>query len=265
MAVELKLGLHAIGFVRFLPNDQIQGMGSGTCVRFGKLRGILTADHVVDKWDPDSEVGLVQFPIRENQFQRTRLPRKYLDEVRVGFKPYDDMGPDIAFVKLPLVEGGGIEAASSFFDFEKQRELAFKSPPHNSDQFNFVAGIIEKWQGQPSVQGQMAKTVINGLLNMGDAVPISGGRDGYDRLRFTPIPEEGFALPPTYGATSGGGLMRLFLEKGTKNMIELRLLGPVYYETAPKEGAVRDLICHGPRSVYERLARKIGAKWSDEI
>jgi len=245
MAVELKLGLHAIGFVRFLPNDQIRGMGSGTCVRFGKLRGILTADHVVDKWDRDNEVGLVQFPIRENQFQRTRLPRKYLDEVRVGFKPYDDTGPDIAFVKLPLVEGGSIEAASSFFDFEKQRELAFKSPPHNADQFDFVAGIIEKWQGQPSVQGQMAKTVINGLLNMGDAVPISDGRDGYDRLRFTPTPEKGFALPPTYGATSGGGLMRLFLEKGTKNMIELRLLGPVYYETAPKEGAVRDLICHG--------------------
>jgi len=253
MAVELKLGLHAIGFVRFLPNDQIRGMGSGTCVRFGKLRGILTADHVVDKWDRDNEVGLVQFPIRENQFQRTRLPRKYLDEVRVGFKPYDDTGPDIA-------EGGSIEAASSFFDFEKQRELAFKSPPHNADQFDFVAGIIEKWQGQPSVQGQMAKTVINGFLNMGDAVPISDGRDGYDRLRFTPTPEKGFALPPTYGATSGGGLMRLFLEKGTKNMIELRLLGPVYYETAPKEGAVRDLICHGPHSIYERLAEKIKGK-----
>ena len=54
--------------------------------------------------------------------------------------------------------------------------------------------------------------------------------------------------------------MRLFLEKGTKNMIELRLLGPVYYETAPKEGAVRDLICHGPHSIYERLAEKIKGK-----
>ena len=111
----------------------------------------------------------------------------------------------------------------------------------------------------------MAKTVINGLLNSGDAVPISDGRNGHDRLRFTPTPAEGFPLPPTYGATSGGGLMRLFLEKGTKNMIELRLVGPVYYETAPKEDAVRDLICHGPKIVYERLAEKIRAKWPDEI
>src|SRR6266516_3907337 len=76
-------------------------------------------------------------------------------------------------------------------------------------------------------------------------------------------PEKGFALPPTYGATSGGGLMRLFLEKGTKNMIELRHLGPVYYETAPKEDAVRDLICHGPRSVYECLAEKIEGNWPE--
>jgi hypothetical protein len=262
---ELKLGLHAIGFVRFLPNDQIQGMGSGTCVRFGKLRGILTADHVVDKWDKDSEVGLIQFPIGENQFQRTRVPRKYLDEVRVGFKPYDDMGPDIAFVKLPPLEAGSIEAASSFFDFKNQYELAHKPPPQNCDQFDFTAGIIEKWQGQPSVQGKMVKTVINGLLNMGHAVSISDGRHGYDRLRFTPTPEEGFALPPTYGATSGGGLMRLFLEKGAKNMIELRLLGTVYYETAPKEDGVRDLICHGPQTIYERLAEKIKAKWPNEI
>jgi len=61
-------------------------------------------------------------------------------------------------VKLPLVEAGSIEAASSFFDFEKQRDLAFKAPPEDSDQFDFIAGIIEKWQGQPSVQGQMART-----------------------------------------------------------------------------------------------------------
>jgi hypothetical protein len=263
MAVELKLGLHAIGFVRLLPNDQIQGMGSGTCLRYGKLRGILTADHVVDKWGQDDEVGLVQFPIRENQFQATRIPRKYLDEVRVGLKPYDEMGPDLAFVKLPPAQAAGsIEAASSFFDLEKQRELAFKPRPENADQFDFTAGIIAKWQGQRSVKGKMAKTVINGLLTMGDAAPIDG-RDGYDRLRFTP--EKDSAVPPTYGATSGGGLMRLFLEKGTKNLIELRLLGSIYYETAPKEDAVRNLICHGPRSIYERLAEKIRAKWPDEI
>jgi hypothetical protein len=267
MAVEFKLGLHTIGFVRFLQNDKIQAMGSGTCVRFGKLRGILTADHLVDKWNNDTEVGLVQFPISEKKFQRTRLLRKHLDEVRVGFKPYDDddMGPDIAFVKLPIPEAGSIEAVSSFFDFEKQIELATKPAPESSDQYDFIAGIIEKWQGQPTVKGRLATTVINGLLNVGNAVPIADGRQGYDRMLFTPKPEPGFELPPTYGATSGGGLIRLFLEKGTKNLIELRLLGPVYYESAPKVDEVRDLVCHGPGSTYDLLASSIRARWGDEI
>ncbi len=263
MASELKLGLHTIGFVR-PQGKQVTAIGSGTCVSFGGLRGILTADHVPNDFRDNEELGLLQFPVRDDQFQSIRIPRGFLDEVRVGFQPYDELGPDLAFVRLPAPFSGTVEANSSFFDFQKQAEMAFKSAPADTDSFDAIAGVIEIWREGPVVRGNLGTTVIRGLANIGAATPLPHGREGFDRLLFTPTPEEGFVLPRTYGATSGGGLMRVFVEKGTKNLVELRLLGPAYYETDLKNG-MRNLICHGPRSVYERLADRIIEKWGNEI
>ncbi len=52
---------YSVGFLRFTKGEKAEiaePMGTGTFVKIGRIYGILTAAHVLDKLDPQSTVGL---------------------------------------------------------------------------------------------------------------------------------------------------------------------------------------------------------------
>ncbi len=96
---DLQLGRHTIGFV--VPErGRARPLGSGTLISFGRLEGILTAAHVLDEVKKVDEIGLLAFPVRPTQSQRSRLHFKHVDWVKIAKEPYSERGPDLAFLKL---------------------------------------------------------------------------------------------------------------------------------------------------------------------
>jgi len=236
-------------------------------ISFGRLEGILTAAHVLDEVKKVDEIGLLAFPVRPTQSQRSRLHFKHVDWVKIAKEPYSERGPDLAFLKLPVKTASELKANSSFVSFQKQSALAFTNPPAETETLDAVIGVIADWcDDEPVAQGPLDVTTIRGLLNVGTATDIDS-QDGCDRLQFNPLPTEDFGLPESYGGTSGGGLWREFTQIRSdqkKYLVQLRLLGVAFYQSDVKDGS-RSIICHGPKSIYERLPAAIREKWKAEF
>jgi hypothetical protein len=264
----LDLGHYTVGFVR--PNmTRAEPLGSGTLVSIGRIDGILTAAHVWDdilrrrsKENLD-ELGLLQFPIRSKQSQRLRLKLDYVDVEMIGSSPFDDeFGPDLAFVRLPIAIANALRANSSFANFDKQIATAFASVPVGVKVHDAVVGVVAGWQNDTIDDGELIITPIEALHNVGTAKPISPS-NGFDRMQFVPLPATDFKLPKSYGGTSGGGLWRA-LTNDENVYFEKRLMGVAFYEKQDDAGTIV-VICHGPKSVYVKLAEQIRARWGGDI
>jgi hypothetical protein len=265
MANPPNLGLFTIGFVRPV-GDRGEPFGSGTLITFGAFEGVLTAAHVLDEIAKCGEIGILEFPVRRDQMQRLRIKFANLDYIRIGNAPYGEHGPDLAFLKLPALTASALKANSSFVSFEKQAMTAFAAPPTGMGKLDSVVGVIENWRRQQIEQKTLIITPIESLLNVGTATEIAPA-DGYDRFQFEPLKSQDFKPPQSYGGTSGGGFWRSFRRKnpdGTVHFDQLRLMGVAFFETEEIKGQ-RNIICHGPTSIYRLLADKIRAKWHREM
>jgi hypothetical protein len=267
---ELPIGTYIVGLLN-VSNNQVQPIGSGALVNFGKMAGVITAGHVWEKIEERrkdqnvEEIGFVHFPSRNNQLQGPRVRIDHLAAVSYPNKGEDDLGPDLAFIKLPVPTANALRANGSFFDFTRQQALALSAPPANTDQHDAVLGMVARWTQAPVDKGNLRSTTLQAIHNVGKAIPLEDGRNNFDRLLLSPEPESGFALPDSYGATSGGPLIRVFTESGTLNLVELRLLGIAYFETDKGDPVNNRIVCHGPRTLYNLLPKKIRERWPDEI
>jgi len=258
------IGQSTIGFVQ-LHSTFASSAGCGTLIRFGKVAGILTAAHVLDKLIELGTIGLLCFSIRPDKLQARRLDMSMVDYVRVGNASYSGDGPDLAFLRLPIATADAVDALGSFVYLDRQIENRKGPKPDSSCHADFVVGVIEERRDDPSIEGNLSKTMFPGMINAGKFVDerLVGA---LDILTFEPIPAPGLAPPTSYGGTSGGGAWRLLLRKnadGTYDMVQRRLLGVAFYER-PINGVVH-LDCHGSISLYDELVPRIRGRWSTEI
>jgi hypothetical protein len=235
-------------------------LGSGTLINAEKVKGVLTAAHVLKVVLKEREIGLLEFPVRPDQSQRLRIETHDLYHVHIGDDPFGEEGPDIAFIRIPPTLADALAANSSFINFAKQAASAFTSPPENSESIDAVLGAIGKWQQPPRDVAKLRITGLGGLHNVGTAKEIAPAHD-LDRYQFDPLPAIDFRLPDTYGGTSGGGLWRAYTNS-QKHLLQLRLLGVAYYETGDDQPKI---ICHGPKSVYESLTQRMKEEWPDDL
>jgi hypothetical protein len=133
--------------------------------------------------------------------------------------------------------------------------------PDPKSRVDVVSGVIDLWTEEAKQAGRVQTTQFEGLLNVGRVIGKSAA-NGFDLLRFEPVPEAGFELPAAYHGTSGGGLWRLYTkceDDGSRSLVQRRLVGVAFWET-PEE---RHVICHGQGSIYVRLIEAIRSKWPE--
>jgi hypothetical protein len=96
------------------------------------------------------------------------------------------------------------------------------------------------------------------LLSAGTvrALREEGGFDLFNLKPSLPMP------PASYGGVSGGAVWRFLTERNGDQLVVTgkQLIGVPFYEIGPDDGPL-DLICHGPQSIYNRLAKVVIDKW----
>lgn len=238
--------------------------GSGTLVKFSdKVAGILTCAHVVEALSAYESFGIVRFSLASGAVQMFRVKTKDAVEVVIGARPWTEKGPGIAFLRLPLSSWASIAASCDPVDLVVQRKLALAGKPENANGLTeVICGVVERATGQPVESGAMTTTPVEALMCFGAVREVFRDTEGMDRFRFEPLPQEGFALPESFGGVSRAGLWRLHIrdDEGSFSFVSRWLTGVAFFETPEK-----DIICAGQQSLLLHLFEKVRARWPQEM
>jgi len=256
--LKTNVGRSTIGFVEKV-GTEIVSRGSGTLIKFGQIGGILTCAHVLEYLSSLEEFGIVYFPVRAGDFQTMSIARNKTSEVVLGASPWTATGPDLAFLRLSDVEMGALSSVAFSVNADFHRANAKDGEPKYDSRVDLVCGVIGEWTREAELSEKLSKTTIEALLNVGQILGVSQ-ENGFDILRFKPVPSDDFKTPTSYKGTSGGGLWRIFVSKNdddTYKVVQRRLVGVAFWETEDRD----EIKCHGQQSVYKNLFDAIEAKW----
>jgi hypothetical protein len=250
--------------VGFVDVDSGEGrpFGSGTLVRTRTTQGILTCAHVLTIIRQHEEIGICLFPVRGAALQLSRIHVKDCAPHAIAFHdiPETADGRDLAYLPLPLLFMTSLLASASAVDLDLHETRTKAPTPSDSTSIEAVAGVIEEITPPAAPKGVRLIVGVEGLINVGRVICTRLAK-GFDLLEFNPVPGPDFVAPSTYGATSGGGMWRLYVRRRLDNdydQVETRLIGVVFWETDP---APRNLVGHGPMSVFGHLLSRIRAQW----
>jgi hypothetical protein len=263
--LKLNLAQYSMGFLELFPPNRVELRGSGTLVRVGSTYGVLTAAHVWRVVSKLQEVGIYLYPARKGEIQAVMEDPRVMDAVSYSNDRDDELGPDIAFVRLRHSKASSIEKFATFLNLDMHAEKTIGGAPEGSVSLDAVAGGVEELGQKENVFENRKLVIQNSLLLIGHATEIADGRDGFDRLEFTPDHDADFVPPSSYGGMSGGGCFRVYFPprgEGEPEPIAFHLLGVAFYETK-LDGKPDKLICHGRGSLREKLLPAVRAKWAD--
>jgi hypothetical protein len=119
----------AVGVLKLSENKQRADVaGSGTFVQLAKVKGIVTAAHVITNLPRTGLIGLVRSPTRESALQNLRLDVTHTDRELLPYEKERDV-PDIGFLTLPDHIVAIIEAKGGvFYKLAKPRRFSPSSP-----------------------------------------------------------------------------------------------------------------------------------------
>lgn len=124
---------YSVGFLKLKKDGKAEiaePAAAGTFVKLDRVYGILTAGHVLKELDPKSTVGLVRFPSVQPPIQNRRLDLEHTERI-IDWNGKDTDAPDIAFFKIPELEGRALEAAGAvFYNPALPREFKPSKPEH---------------------------------------------------------------------------------------------------------------------------------------
>lgn len=268
--VDAYVARHTVGFAHDTPDGSVAG-GSGVLVRIGKIGGILTCAHVISDIlahadrSPSGNVGIVANGPSGARLQaiKMRLSEfKGLARIvlrgRTGTEKDLELGPDLGFIQLPESTMASLEAIGSALNLRGQKASHRQpAPPQATEALTLAVGnwaeLVEVTEDAPNhLVVSFATAIVSGDACADEA------HDGYDRFRFSPHPVP--SLPRSYEGLSGGGVWVLGLghdTDGAVSVVDRRLVGIAYYQTAADELGHRQIMLHGPSSIYDHLLPKL--------
>jgi hypothetical protein len=168
--------------------------------------------------------------------------------------------PDIAFLKIPEVDGRNLEAAGAvFYNLGLARVFALSKREHRMRRCHAVVGVVGEWtETSPAQFAKGLKIDVGGLFG---AVKNSREfKEGNTDLVEVEIDHAGSPrAPKSYGGVSGGGLWELYVElDGSLKVVEVNkwLCGVAFRQSADH----RKVTCNGAPSI-EALTESIASKW----
>lgn len=220
------------------------------CVIHGTA-GILTAWHVWDRLSRAQKLVLMLGPKHPYRIARTLLT-SYAPDRTVAKEFSDATVPDIAFIPLPAEIKTAIEARHKVF-YSVDRRM-------NDTSFDLY-GDAGFWIaiGTPVEMMRRDAQAVGSLTYVTD-VEKAIERKGWDYLYVNLYLESNVPIPSNLEGMSGGGLWRvIFSVTGESGHFaigdpsrDIVLQGITFLQT---ELAGRQLIAHGPKSIYECFPR----------
>jgi hypothetical protein len=261
------MAAYTIGFVKLEVHNNVEdaiGSGSGTLVSVGKVRGILTAAHVLDNLPDRGTVGIVEYRGESIHYRKRTIEMADTTKILLHGDAFGPDGPDLGFLRLAGETVGWFEAIGSFYNLLKHRSDVSQPAPSQHSTDAIVGMIDERTKDLPAERPLERRKGFEALFSNGT---ISAEREvgGYDLFDFAPTDYPDFKLPGDYRGTSGGAVWRIYLQvNGEKPEIAgARLWGVPYYQTK-KYGGGHTLTCHGMGGVYGALLDTVIAKWPEE-
>jgi len=256
---------YSVGFLKFRREGNVEfgdPMGTGTFVKLGRLYGILTAGHVLAKFGPEENVGLVRFPSVQPALQNLRLNLGYTQRV-VDWNGKECDAPDIAFVSIPEVEGRNLEAVGAvFYNLGLSRDFKVSAEGHRMSRCYAVVGVVGEWTEEGSVAYTKSKKIeVGGLFGAAKGVrPFT--EDGKDLVEIEVSYESGPRIPKSYGGVSGGALWELHVEldKDLETVkVNKRLHGVAFRQSGDK----KRVTCNAAPLIEALVKDKIIATWPE--
>jgi hypothetical protein len=176
----------------------------------------------------------------------------------IGSEPWNERGPDIAFLRLPAAVMTNLERIASVVNGDLHRQNIITGLPKPTRPFNVICGVVDERTRPTLVKGPVSVTPFEALLNLGHAFALDSAA-GMDLFRFQPIAGEGEVLPTSYKGTSGGGLWQLFLDADDFSFVQATLSGVAFWEK--RVGNELHIVGHGQRTIYGALLNEITKKW----
>ncbi len=241
-------------------------LGSGTLVKCITTQGILTCAHVLEEVAKRKEIGIVLFPVVIGRVQTFKIETQFIvpGSIKILREPKTRDGADLAFIPLPENFMAALSAFASVLNLDIQRARSSELLPADTFSIDAIAGIVAELTPPPARAKYSALILgVEGLINVGRVVE-RWDANGFDLIKLRPAPSSDFVLPNDYGATSGGGIWSVAMRKehdGTFLVAQSRLIGVVFWQT---EAPDRDLIGHGPESIYKRLLSEIYGRWPSQ-
>ncbi|MEH2513468.1 hypothetical protein V1291_004822 [Nitrobacteraceae bacterium AZCC 1564] len=253
---------YSVGFLRFKVANQIETAepaGTGTFVKLGEVYGILTAGHVLQPMQQGETVGLVRFPSIEPVLQNYRLDLNHTERV-VKWSGQNCEAPDIAFLKIPTIDGRNLEAIGAvFYNLAIPRDFRVSKPEHKMSKCSAIVGVVGEWTEEVDKGANPGKKIeVGGLF--GAATNLREFKEGDADLVEVEIDHSsGPRIPKSYGGVSGGAAWELHVELDEKNKpvrVNKVLRGVAFRESQDR----RKITCND-KSVVDALADTIAQNW----
>lgn len=256
---------YSVGFLKFTAIEKqevAEPAGTGTFVKLGGIYGVLTAAHVVKELDPQSTVGLVRFPSVEPPIQNRRLNLQHTERV-INWNGKDCEAPDLAFLKIPKIDGRELEAAGAvFYNLALPREFGPSKLGHRMSICYAVVGVVGEWTEKvPAQFNKGRKVVIGGLF--GAATDLRDFKEGNTGLVEVTI-LHGPRIPKSHEGVSGGALWELHVEldANLKPVVPVnkRLRGVAF-----RQSADRTKVTSNDTASIAAMIEQIKQKWPEEV
>ena len=257
----------SIGFV--LPVDSPQGKdgilgGSGTLVTIGKLHGILTARHVVERLNRSSEVGLI-LPSRFSPAVH-QLVFKIAECQCFTFNGRGDEseGPDLALLLPPEGTLSSLRAKKSFYNISKREARMRNNAPFLDRGFWILEGIAGEWTTDAPTEMNFSRVKVFRGVSGAVKITKSYEREDFDYLICEALYNEYYEGPEDFGGFSGGGLWQFLVEpqRCALQISEYILSGVAFYQSSKMKNdagqKIREIMCHGRNSLYGALVSLVG-------
>lgn len=265
-AVSADIADFTVGFLKLtIANGREDAIlcGSGAFVRTGSIFGILTAAHVLRNLPARGQVGIVRFARTEVPAAHETINMEYTEKLIIAEGNNTVVGPDIGFLKLSDIDVQALQSRSTFFNLDKRKNIALERDIHNFSGFDGISGVIADWTTEQLTFHKKPRQLdIKAMFGIG-IVTKKIEFERYENIEFEVKYEKPFTTPDSFGGMSGGALWRVnaTMNKNGKLTVENKnIYGLAFYQTEVVDG-VRNIICHGPRTIYELALNSIKSRW----